>query len=350
MRICLVLASWGEGGLERHAIELANALSLTHQVSVIVHPVMVERFAQGVQVFTVNMDRNRQNPFLLYDIWSILKNNPFDIVHAQASKATILLARIRPFLAKTIGFVASMHNQKSALWAFARMDHLILGGNEGLLSGRTLSIPVSCIYTGIVPSGTQGWTREKLVQEFGFNPDRPVYCAVGRFVPAKGFDVLIPAIAAAGVQCLLIGDGPERAELEAMVQKTGAKVVFSGYRTDGMSLLSVSDGMLISSRNEGFAYVFVEGMLAHRPIIATDIPMVQDFLPRQVIVPVDDIVALTEKLEFIQADPKAWDQLMQPVWAKADAELTLENMVLRVVSVYNAVIQSHQSRLDKGSH
>ncbi|AXI03100.1 glycosyltransferase [Aquirhabdus parva] len=347
MRICLVLASWGEGGLERHAIELANALSLTHQVSVIVHPVMIDRFAKAIQVFPVNMDRNRQNPFLLYDIWSILKNNPFDIVHAQASKATILLARIRPFLPKTIGFVASMHNQKSALWAFARMDHLILGGNDGLLGGRTLSIPVSCIYNGIVPSGTQGWTRDRLVQEFGFNSESLVYCAVGRFVPAKGFDILIPAIAASGVQCLLIGDGPERAELEALVQKTGAKVVFSGYRKDGMSLLSVSDGMLISSRNEGFAYVFVEGMLAHRPIIATDIPMVQDFLPREVIVPVDDVAALTEKLNFIQNEPQEWDRLMQPVWAKADAELTLENMVLRVENVYNAIVKS---RFEQGQH
>lgn len=342
MRICLVLASWGEGGLERHTIELANALSLRHQVSVVAHPAMAQRFAEAVHFIPLNMDRNRQNPFLLYELRTILKNNTFDIIHTQASKASILVAHIRRFLPKTLGFVASMHNQKSALWAFARMDHLILGGNDGLLSGRTLNIPVSSIYNGIVPSGTQGWTREKVALEFNFDPTKPIYCAVGRFVPAKGFDILIPALAKSGAQCLLIGDGPERTELESLVKNAGAKVVFSGYRSDAMSLLSVSDGMLISSRNEGFAYVFVEGMLAHRPIIATDIPMVQDFLPREVIVPVDDVDAFTEKLNFIQASADKWHQLMQPVWAKADAELTLDNMVLRVEAVYDAVVQSHQ--------
>jgi|GEM_PF-376108 len=343
MRICFLLASWGEGGLERHVVELANALALYHEVSVIVHPVMEHRFSDAVQVFVVNLDRNRQSPFLLYDVRAILKRHTFDIVHAQASKGTIILANLKPFLPKALGLVASMHNQKSSLTAFARMDHLILGGNDGLLSGRSLNIPVSCIYNGIVPSGRQGWTRARLVEEFGFDASKPVFCAVGRFVPAKGFDILIPALAAAGSQCLLIGDGPERALLERQAKDSGAHVVFAGYRSDAMSLLSVSDGMLISSRNEGFAYVFVEGLLAHRAIIATDIPMVQDFLPRELIVPVDDVAALTVKLKWIQVERAAWFDLMQPVWDKADNELTLENMVKRVEAVYEDVIAQKEA-------
>jgi len=338
MRICLLLASWGEGGLERHVVELANALSLRHEVAVVVHSVMATRFAAGVQVFTINMDRNRGNPFFLRELVSVLRSKPFDVVHAQNSKATILLARILRFLPARVACVASMHNQKSALWAFARMDHLILGGNDGLLSGRSLSIPVSCIYNGIVPSGAQGWTRQKLVEEFGFDAAQPVYCAVGRLVPAKGFDVLIPALAQAGCQCLLIGDGPERAALTRLAGQTSARVVFPGYRADAMSLLTVSDGMLISSRNEGFAYVFVEGMLAERPILATDIPMVQSFLPRELIVPVEDIAALAQALRRLDADPEGWRALMQPAFAKARAELTLEAMVGSTEAVYQQVV------------
>ena len=32
MHICQVVASWGNGGLEKHVIELSNALSAEHQV------------------------------------------------------------------------------------------------------------------------------------------------------------------------------------------------------------------------------------------------------------------------------------------------------------------------------
>ena len=47
MHICQVVASWGNGGLEKHVIELSNALSAEHQVTVIVHPLMKDRFVEA---------------------------------------------------------------------------------------------------------------------------------------------------------------------------------------------------------------------------------------------------------------------------------------------------------------
>ena len=50
MHICQVVASWGQGGLEKHVFELSNELSKKHQVSVIAHPLMRENFAPDVNL------------------------------------------------------------------------------------------------------------------------------------------------------------------------------------------------------------------------------------------------------------------------------------------------------------
>ena len=73
----------------------------------------------------------------------------------------------------------------------------------------------------------------------GLAPDAFVVGALGRFVPIKGFDLLVEALPAlvAGVpsaRLLLIGDGPERAALEARASALGVtgRVHITGTVTD----------------------------------------------------------------------------------------------------------------------
>ena len=98
-------------------------------------------------------------------------------------------------------------------------------------------------------------------------------------------------------------------------------------------------GFVLSSRNEGFAYVFVEALLAQRPVVVTAIPMVQEFVPEQLIVPVEDVDALAERMQWAVSHLDEWRELMQASWQKAQQQLTLEAMVQRAVEVYQRVIQ-----------
>lgn len=119
------------------------------------------------------------------------------------------------------------------------------------------------------------------VEEFAaaepFAYPRPYVFAIGRLVPQKGFDVLLRAFAAAGVEShdlLLAGDGPERAALEALAAELnlGGRVQFLG-RADRKQVPSLFAGcsffVLPSRADEGLPVVCAEAMAAGKAVVAT---------------------------------------------------------------------------------
>lgn len=335
MRICQVVASWGDGGLEKHVVELSNALSEHHEVALVGHPSMQERLNSRIHFMAVDFSRPRWSPTLYRDVLRALQSWPADVVHAQANKAASMVGRLRPWTPAK-AWVATLHNQKGSTRMFDRFDQVITV-SPGIAS-LVRKAPVTPIYNGIRVPPAVANGRELLAGEFGFDAAQPILVGVGRLVEAKGFDILVPATAKAGVQVLIVGEGPMRPELEKAIAQSGAKVVLAGFRKDAQRLMAAADGFVLSSRNEGFAYVFVEALLAERPVLATDIPMVCDFLPRELIVPVTDVDALAAGLQRVSADLATWRQQMAPTFAKAQAELTLEAMVQRTAAVYTKAL------------
>src|SRR5204862_4435396 len=92
----------------------------------------------------------------------------------------------------------------------------------------------------------------------GVPADAFVVIALGRLVPVKGFDLLItalPALAAAvpSARVVLVGDGPDRQELEraARALDVGERVVITGVMPDIAGCLAAADVLAAPSRNEG---------------------------------------------------------------------------------------------------
>lgn len=334
MHICQVVASWEHGGLEKHVIELSNELSRHHQVSVIAHPLMREHFAAAINFIALDFSQSRWSVRLHWQLQQLLQTLKPDVIHAQANKAALLVKRIRPFLTFSARFVATLHNQKGDTSMFEGYDQVIVVSPR--LAPLVKNAPTTPIYNGVRLPALSGRNRQLLADEFGFNSNKPVFIAVGRLVLAKGFDILIASAAQAQVQILIVGDGDLKATLQAQIEQSHAAVVLAGFRTDVPQLMSAADGFILSSRHEGFAYVFVEALLAQSPILATAIPMVQDFMPPELIVPVADVEALANKLTWISEHSKEWQQQMQPSFEKAQQLLTLEAMVKQTVAVYQA--------------
>ena len=230
--------------------------------------------------------------------------------------------------------MATLHNQKGDTSMFEGYDQVIVVSPR--LTPLIKTAPTTAIYNGVRLPALSGHNRQQLADEFGFDINKPIFIAVGRLVLAKGFDILIAAAAKADVQILIVGDGELKDTFKTQIEATKAAVVLAGFRANVPQLMSAADGFILSSRHEGFAYVFVEALLAQRPIVATEIPMVQDFMPTELIVPVEDIDALAAKLAWVSHHEQDWLQLMQPSFDKAQKLLTLEAMVAQTVAVYQA--------------
>jgi glycosyltransferase involved in cell wall biosynthesis len=106
--------------------------------------------------------------------------------------------------------------------------------------------------------------------------DRPVprLIAVGRLKAPKDFLTLIRALAALTNQrfeAVVVGDGPDRPEVEAEVRRLGlgGRVQVVGERNDVPELLAESDVFVLSSRSEGLPVSVLEAMAAELPVVAS---------------------------------------------------------------------------------
>jgi glycosyltransferase involved in cell wall biosynthesis len=210
------------------------------------------------------------------------------------------------------------------------------------------------------------WAKEKcvIIPENGVDPDRfriprtrsaslPLRGAfVGRLVPYKGADMLFEAAAAflqEGKLVLhIIGDGPQRAELEMMAQRLGVgdMVRFHGWvpHVDVHAILRECDFMALPSVREFGGGVVIEAMaLGVTPIVADyagPSELVDDktgirvsFRDRQSL-----IEGLRRTIAEVIRTPRVLDELGSAGHEKVYRKLTWESKAAQIVAIYNAVL------------
>lgn len=71
---------------------------------------------------------------------------------------------------------------------------------------------------------------------------------------------------------ILVGDGPEKANIETMVRKLGLhhEVIMAGKVTDPKELLSIADLFILPSETESFGLAALEAMAMRVPVISTN--------------------------------------------------------------------------------
>jgi len=141
-----------------------------------------------------------------------------------------------------------------------------------------------------------------------FEPGQPpVLLAVGRLSPQKDFEMLIRAVALVRrhrpVRLLILGEGGERARLEALVADLGlgGAVDLPGWVLNPYPYMVRADAFVLSSRWEGLPSVLIEALFCGVPVIATDCPSgpmeILDGGRHGLLVPVGDADALSRGIE-----------------------------------------------------
>lgn len=112
--------------------------------------------------------------------------------------------------------------------------------------------------------------------EVGLEPDRRYLIHVARHHPVKDQRTLIRGFAQAapdlpGVDLLMVGDGPLRAELEnlAVDLRVPDRVRFLGIRTDIPDLMRAADAFALTSVSEAASLTLLEAMASGLPVIVT---------------------------------------------------------------------------------
>lgn len=138
----------------------------------------------------------------------------------------------------------------------------------------------------------------------------PLIVTVGALIPGKGQRVAIEtAERLPGATLLLVGDGPDRGALEAMVRQKRLepriRLLGNVAHDEVAGLLAAADVMLLPSRSEGLANVWVEALASGTPVVTCNVGGAGEVIDRPeagALVPADPD-AMAAAIRTILANP-----------------------------------------------
>lgn len=219
----------------------------------------------------------------------------------------------------------------------------VVGVSEGVVEdlnriARLDSKKVRVIFNPIVTDDLEEKVRAPVDHPW-FDDNISVFVAAGRLRPQKDYPTLFRAFAKVrserAVRLLVLGDGPEREYLEALIENLGigADVQLLGAKSNPYAYMARAAGFVLSSRWEGLPTVLVEALRCGVPVIATDCPSG----PREILadgrfgalVPVGDVGALALAMEAVIDGrvARAPDESWSPYELRAVVDDFLELMV-----------------------
>jgi glycosyltransferase involved in cell wall biosynthesis len=98
---------------------------------------------------------------------------------------------------------------------------------------------------------------------------------------------------------LIIGEGPDEARLQAMIDASptlSARVRMIGTRDDVLPYIVASDALVLPSAYEGVPLVMIEAVLAQRPIVVSRVSGLDSYLPETLLFPAHDHDAFVERI------------------------------------------------------
>jgi L-malate glycosyltransferase len=206
---------------------------------------------------------------------------------------------------------------------------------------------VNVIYNGIdVGPLPEASARARVRQQLGVDERTIVIGTVARLDPVKDLQTLVRALGAPGADrpmtLLVIGDGPERAGIEAAAREAGVDsfVRFLGHRDDARDLLAGCDLYANSSISEGISLTILEAMAAGLPVVATRVGGTPEIVDTSCgrLVPARDPGSLAATLAELTADRSLRAALGRAARARVETHFTLDRMIAEYRDAYYAAV------------
>jgi glycosyltransferase involved in cell wall biosynthesis len=190
-------------------------------------------------------------------------------------------------------------------------------------------------------------------EAWGPNPDLDLpkgarlLVAVSRLEEQKGLDVALRALAQLPPEAVLVvlGEGPQRAELEALARQLGVadRVRLPGRVGDVAALLRQAELLVHPARWEGFGLALLEAMLCAKPIVASRVSSIPELVAdgeTGLLVPPDDAAALATAIGILLEDVELATRMGAAGKARAQERFSVARMARRTVEVYRHALAS----------
>lgn len=327
MKICVVTPLFAIAGVPLAQLRFARALAnMGHDVDLLIGRVDAQYKlppTDGVNVQVFNQPNVRG---MLLPLWRYLRLMKPDVVFSAEDhlNAVVLLAaiasgsrakisgssRVTPYdtYSKVLFSKRWILKQlmRTVMW---RADALTCVSKDMVEQYRNVfdSPPHVAVYNIVNDIHSRKRMHESVEHEWLSDKDIPLLVAAGRLATWKGFSDLIRAMKvltqSRQARLMILGDGPLRAELQALIDELGLSDVVGllGYVENPLKYFARADVFVLSSHVEGLPNVLVEAMMCGCTPVSTDCPTG----PREVLqdekygylVPMRDPVAMAAGIE-----------------------------------------------------
>lgn len=362
LRLILLAGTLSQGGAEKQLVYVARALK---EMEVAVRLFSLTRG----EYYEASLDAIGLHP-----IWVGRSSSPL----IRLLTVTYLAMNFHPHILQAWHFYTNLY---VSLLPRLRSGSLGVGGIRGNLfheveaNGRwsrwLLQVPdvlVTNSYAGKKNTVHFGVNEHKVhvlpnvidLQEFDQQVDKhiSVYSNAGQFVVitvarlirVKRLERFIGALALArqqvpGLVGWIIGDGPERLQLEAEADRLGLLpegLRFWGMRTDVPALLRQAHVFVLTSAQEGFPNVLLEAMAASLPVVTTPAGdagfVVQDGVTGYV---VSDVEEIAERLVRLAKDAELRSAFGSAGRSRVEQHYSFHNLPQTLVSLYSTILSEH---------
>ena len=228
-------------------------------------------------------------------------------------------------------------------------------GLKKVLQRVGVKAEIEVIPNGVDISPFKGENKPLAVSEFGFPEGSVILTYVGRLGPEKNLPFLLRAFNGAAqayenIYLLLVGDGPERENLEDIVRHMSIanRVHFSGFVDYKKipSYLATSHIFVTASVSEVHPLSVIEAMGAGVPVLGIESPGIADTVINGkdgFIVPEEDLAAYTAKMVRLATDTHM--RMQMGLSARLTSELyDYRRTTQQIFELYERAIQGTSGR------
>lgn len=345
------------GGVESWMVRVASEMSRRgHKVVAAGRPGSVfldymRHDGRLIEIYEVKIGGDF-NPFTIYRLSGIIKNNAVEFVFVSCNKDLRLGGLAARYSGRTkivwrIGVDLTRNN-----WVHKKLTPKLLDGviapssnlKEQITRYGYLNDDLVTVISSATEAFTKRWEREEarrdLRNKYGLPQDSTVAVTSGRFVPEKGHHYLVAAALEIvkvwpEIFFLLLGNGPGEPFLkkQAGALQLDRYFIFPGFLSDFELELTGADLMIHPATDEAFGNALLDGMQAALPIIATragGIPEVVEDNRTAVLVPAGDAPGLARAVIELLGDRDKMRRMGEAGYRRWRDKYTMEIMINRL--------------------
>jgi glycosyltransferase involved in cell wall biosynthesis len=371
IRVAHICEQWGKGGIQYLLQDICNASYRRGVIATVDYLYNDQRCGpptgDGWDVRPIGMNiHTRLDPLGILRMRRMLIRFAPEVLHCHSYYAVLAALALR-ITGLQIPIVYSVHadvfrsRQRSNLvmdYVFSRADSVVAVSHNTAMTvekftGGKVHSEVVCNGIDLLKFDRCQLDKTECRRSLNIDSNTLALVTVARLTTQKDHPTLIRAMAevvkeAPFMQLLIVSDGVERSNLEALVRKLDMQshIRFCGEVANIDTYLAAADAFVLSTNNEGFGISVIEAAYSGLPIIATNLGPIAELKRSGIGIALaepNNVISLRDQILSMR-DPEERARLAKNNREVTRSAYSIERVVDQYLAIYSRLVTDERSR------